>query len=477
MFVNRQRELEALASRFASGRAEFVVVTGRRRVGKTALLAAFANGKRALRFTAFLDSEEGQLRRLSASLRQLERPEVPVPADFSYGSWEALFQTVGAVARHERLLVILDEWPYLAGASPRLASVLQVVWDESLQHTGLMLALSGSYLSVMERDILGHKAPLYGRRTGQLIIHPLEIGDAAQFLPSYSADQMVEVYAVAGGMPGYLLQLSDDRDLWANLRRAVFSPDTFLYQEPDLLLREELREPRLYAALLRAIAQGHHQVGQIAQAAGFGDRATATRYMDTLRSLGLVENRQPVTAQRKQRSWGTWHLLDPYLRFWGNWILPFTSQIEFGEVERLIQEVVRPGWDRFVGFGWEELARQHVQQLAVARAIPFWPEETGSWWSSIGQIDVVAVQRSRRCALLGEARWRRDPMTLADLEALQAKARAWLETEKGWDVWLALFSRSGFSATLAARAATDPRLLLLTPDDVVAARPIGAASP
>ena len=317
MFVNRQNELEALTTRFASGRAEFVVVTGRRRVGKTALLAAFANGKRALRFTAFLDSEEGQLRRLSALLRQLERPEAPAPPDFSYGSWEALFQTIGALARHERLLVILDEWPYLAGASPRLASVLQVVWDESLQHTGLMLALSGSYLSVMERDILGQQAPLYGRRTGQLVIHPLEIGDAAQFLPAYSPDQMVEVYAVAGGMPGYLLQLSDDQDLWANLRRAVFSRDTFLYQEPDLLLREELREPRLYAALLRAIAQGYHQVGQIAQAAGFSDRATATRYMDTLRSLGLVENRQPVTPQRKQRSWGTWHLLDPYLRFLG----------------------------------------------------------------------------------------------------------------------------------------------------------------
>jgi len=467
MFINRQRELEALAARFASGRAEFVVVTGRRRVGKTALLAAFANSKRALRFTAFLDSEEGQLRRLSAAVRQLERPEAPAPPDFSYGSWEALFQTIGALARGERLLVILDEWPYLAGGSPHLASVLQHVWDETLQHSSLMLTLSGSYLSVMERDILDRQAPLYGRRTGQLILQPLEIADAAQFLPAYSADEMVELYAVAGGMPGYLLQFHDSQNLWANLRRAVFSPDTFLYQEPDLLLREELREPRLYAALLRAMAQGYHQVGQVAQAAGFSDRATATRYLDTLRSLGLVENRQPVTPRRKQRSWGAWHLLDPYLRFWGNWVLPYTSQIEFGEAERLIQEVVRPGWDRFVGFSWEELARRHVHHLSARQVIPFWPEEVGSWWSSAGQIDVAAVQRDRRCALLGEARWRREPMTVADLDALQAKSRTWLENEKGWDVWLALFSRSGFSPTLRERVAADSHLLLLTPDDVV----------
>ena len=151
MFVNRQRELNALSARYHSQNAEFVVVTGRRRVGKTALLSEFAGGKRALRFTAYLDSEESQLRRLSGLLRQIERPEMSAPAEFSYGSWETLFQTMGAIAAKERLLVILDEWPYLAGSSRRLASILQHVWDETLQQSHLMLALSGSYVSVMER--------------------------------------------------------------------------------------------------------------------------------------------------------------------------------------------------------------------------------------------------------------------------------------------------------------------------------------
>ncbi len=468
MFVNRQRELDALAARYASKRAELVIVTGRRRVGKTALLTAFAGDKRALRFTAYLDSEESQLRRLSALLRQLERPELPPPADFTYGTWEALFQTMGALATRERLLVILDEWPYLAGSSQRLASVLQHVWDESLQHSQLMLVLSGSYLSVMERDILGQRAPLYGRRTGQLFLRPLEAGDAALFLPAYNAEQMVEVYAVVGGMPGYLLQFSDDDSLWTNLRRVVFNRDSFLYQEPDLLLREELREPRLYAALLRAIAQGHHQVSKITQAAGFADRATATRYLDTLRGLGLVEHRQPVMPRQNKRTWGTWHLVDPYLRFWGNWILPYTSQIEFGEAERLLQEIVRPGWDRFVGFAWEELARRHLHHLSAQQAIPFWPEEVGSWWSRKAQIDLVAVQRDRRSILVGEARWRREPMTIADLEVLRTKAGHWLGDERGWDVWYALYSRSGFSPELQSRAANDAHLLLRTPAHIVA---------
>lgn len=468
MFINRQQELRALATRYQSANAEFIVVTGRRRVGKTALLSEFAANKRALRFTAYLDSEESQLRRISGLLRQLERPEMPAPAEFSYGSWEALFQTMGVLAAQERLLIILDEWPYLAGSSRRLASILQHIWDESLQQSHLMLALSGSYVSVMERDILDQKAPLYGRRTGQLVIQPLDLQDAALFLPAYTAEQMVEMYAVVGGMPGYLRHFSDQQSLWSNLRQFVFNRDSYLYQEPDLLLREELREPRLYAALLRTIAQGHHQVSEITKIAGFADRATTTRYLDTLRSLGMVEHRQPVTPKAGRRTWGSWHLLDPYLRFWGNWILPYTSQIEFGETEALLQEIVRPGWDRFVGFAWEELARRYVYQLARRHRIPFWPEEVGSWWSAKAQIDLVAVQRERRSALLGEARWRRQPMNMADFDALQAKARHWLGEERGWDLWFALFSCEGFSAELKARAAQDSHLLLYTPADLVA---------
>ncbi len=374
---------------------------------------------------------------------------------------------MGSMAADERLLVILDEWPYLVGSSSRLASVLQHVWDETLQHTRLMLVLSGSYLSIMERDILGKRAPLYGRRTSQLWLRPLSLRNAAAFLPTYSAEQLVEAYAVVGGMPGYLLQFSDRHDLLGNLRRAVFHRDSFLYNEPDLLLREELREPRLYAALLRAIAAGNHRLSDVTRAAGFADRGTTTRYLDTLRGLGLVEHRRPIGPKRSRQSWGSWHLADPYLRFWGRWLLPYTSQIEFGETESLIQETLRPGWDRFVGFSWEELARQHPHELAARKAIPFWPDEVGSWWSPKAQIDLVAVHRGRRAALLGEARWRRQKMTLADLEALEAKGRRWLGEERGWDLWFALFSRSGFSDEVKDRSESDPHLLLVTPDELL----------
>ncbi|MEZ4861618.1 MAG: ATP-binding protein [Caldilineaceae bacterium] len=466
-FIDRNRELEALELRYRSKRSEFVVITGRRRVGKTALLTAFAQGKRALRFTAYLDSEESQLRRLSAYLYQIEHPGLQPALDFTYGSWEMLFRTMGSLATAERLLVILDEWPYIAGSSSRLASVLQHSWDEVLQHTQLMLILNGSYFSVMERDILDRKAPLYGRRTSHLFLKPLAIQDAALFLPDLAAEEFVDFYATVGGMPGYLQLMTEQQTIWAALRRVVFNRDSFLYQEPDLLLREELREPRLYAALLRAIAQGHHTVSAISKAAGFSDRATATRYLDTLRGLGLVENRRPVGPITNQRAWGAWYLVDPYLRFWGHWILPYTTQIEFDEAEWLIQEIVRPGWDTFVAFAWEEIARQHVYHLSAQRVIPFWAEEVGSWWSKQAQIDLVAVHRERRSVLLGESRWRRQLMNVADLVALQAKSKQWLGDERGWDFWYALYSRSGFTAELRELAARDSHIILQMPENVV----------
>ncbi|HEX9732823.1 MAG TPA: DUF234 domain-containing protein [Thermoanaerobaculia bacterium] len=187
-------------------------------------------------------------------------------------------------------------------------------------------------------------------------------------------------------------------------------------------------------------------------------------------SFKLVEHRQAVGPRRSSPSWGSWHLADSYIRFWGRWILPYTSQIEFGETEQLIREVLRPGWDRFVGSVWEELARRHVLELAASRTLPFWPEEIGSWWSGDAQIDVVAVQSSRRCALVGEARWRREKMGVADLDALKANARTWLGKERGWELWYALFSRSGFSAELTALGKDDPNVLLVDPTQVVGAR-------
>jgi AAA+ ATPase superfamily predicted ATPase len=465
MFVNRERELEWLAGRYGSGKAEFIVLTGRRRVGKTALLTEFSTGKPGVYFLAYLDSAEALLRNLSAALWAAEHGPDSSPG--SYGSWLGLFQAVERLSTEQRFTLILDEYPYLAGASEHLASVIQKAWDERLQRSHLFLVLCGSYMSVMERDVLNRDAPLYGRRTAQLTLRPLTVEQTMAFLPAHKAVELIEMYAVTGGMPAYLAELRPDRSLWTNLCHTAFDPSNILYNDGLTLLRDEMRDPRHYAAVLRAIASGHHTLSAIAREAGV-ERSSLSSYLATLRGAGYVERRVPIgitPAGRRKR--GTWHVSDPYVRFWGRYILPYTGAIEKGQGAGLVDQVLRPTWEQFVASTWEELAREAVYDLAAQRTPGFWPEAVGSWWDAGHQIDLVAASYQQRMAWLGEVRWRGEPMGLQDLEALQRRARAWQGGETGWHIYYALFSRGGFTRALQAQADDDPDLLLFEPQDVV----------
>lgn len=464
MFLDREQELRWLAGRYESGQAEFIVLTGRRRVGKTALLTEFTADKPGVYFLAYLDSTEALLRNLSAALWAAEHG--PDAAPGSYGSWLGLFQALARLAAERHFTLVLDEYPYLAGSNGHLASVIQKVWDEQLQYSRLFLVMCGSYMSIMERDVLNRDAPLYGRRTAQLTLRPVTVKQAAAFLPGRSVIELIEAYALTGGMPAYLTQLRPDRSLWTNLRQTAFDPSNMLYHDGLTLLRDELRDPRHYAAVLRAIASGQHTLSAIAREAGL-ERSSLPSYLATLQGAGYVERRLPIGITRtSQQRRGSWHITDPYVRFWGRYILPYTGAIEQGQGGGLVEQVLRPTWEQFVAITWEELARASVYNLAAHHTPGFWPEAVGSWWDARHQVDLVAISYQQRIAWLGEARWRREAMGLPELEALQRRARAWRGAETGWQLYYVFFSRSGFSQPLRRRASEDPEVLLFGPEDV-----------
>ncbi|MBV7330602.1 hypothetical protein KFU94_20635 [Chloroflexi bacterium TSY] len=416
-------------------------------------------------FLAYLDSAESLLRNLSAIVWAEEHG--PTSAPGSYESWLGLFQAIARLSREQRFVFILDEYPYLAGSSSHLASVIQKMWDEELQQTKLFFVLCSSYMSVIERDILNQDAPLYGRRTAQLSMHPLTVQQSSSFLPDRSPVELIETHALAGGMPAYLAQLDTDRSWWTNLSQTAFDPASILYHDGLTLLREELRDPRHYVAALRAIASGQHTLSGIAREAGL-ERSSLPGYLTPLQGAGYVERRIPIgITRRSQKQRGTWHIADPYIRFWGRYILPYTGAIERGQGAGLVEQILRPTWEQFVAITWEDLARGSVYKLANQYTPGFWPEAVGSWWNSQNQIDVVGVSYQQRIAWLGEARWRNQPMSIADLEALQRKTKAWQGDENGWRIYHVLFSRSGFTQPLQDRTSTDPELLLFNPEAIV----------
>lgn len=290
MFVDRETELTQLNTLYTSGRAELFVLYGRRRVGKTELLRAFCAEKPHLFFIATLSSDHDQLATFSQQVYRFIHASVP--EGFTYPSWEAALRALAEIEK--RVIVVMDEFTYLISGNKALPSILQKVWDETLRNSQVMLILCGSYIGMMETELLGYQAPLYGRRTGSALLEPLALRAVSAFFPNYSPVERLEAWAVLGGMPYYLSAFSDQTDIFTNIRQHILERQGLLFAEPRLLLLEELREPRNYFSILRAIAFGRTRLNEIAQGAGVGNSSITARYLDILQQMHLVERRVPA---------------------------------------------------------------------------------------------------------------------------------------------------------------------------------------
>lgn len=462
-FVNRVQELDLLHELHRSERSELFVLYGRRRVGKTELLRAFCRDKRHLFFVGDLSPDRELLAAFSQRLWEFAQGEAE--PGFTFPTWEAAFRYLAGLARNERLVVVLDEFPYLVEANRALPSILQKIWDELLKDSLAMLVLCGSTVGFMEREVLGHRSPLYGRRTGQYLLEPMTFADAAAFFPRRDPFWRVEAFAVLGGVPAYLAQFREVDDLLEGVGRHILRKGAFLYDEPRFLLMQELREPANYFSLLRAIAGGKTRINEIAQASALADRGAVSRYLDTLRDLGIVERVVPVTedAPHKSRK-GVYRIRDQFFRFWFRFVYPYRSELEEGEGERVLESRIRPYLPEFVGPAFEEVARQQVRTLARQGRLPFQPVRMGAWWSGDEEIDLVAFDEQGGALLAGECKWWGGPVGRNVLSELKRKTGVMLAQTAGrWrqppQITYALFSKAGFTPELAEAARREPVLL------------------
>ena len=468
MFINRKAELVNLEARYGSGHAELFVLYGRRRVGKTELLRHFCAGKPHVFFIATLSSDRDQLAAFSQDIwryTHADEPDGPTPSPWEAPTWEAAFRALADLPG--RPIVVLDEFTYLISGNKAIPSVLQKVWDEILRNTQVFLILCGSYVGMMEREILGYQAPLYGRRTGSYLLPALDLPAAAAFFPAYTPVQQIEAWAVLGGMPYYLIAFSGESDIFANIRSHILDSQGALRREPQLLLMEELREPRNYFSVLRAIAQGATRLNEISQAARVGDAATTARYLDILQDLRVVSRSVSATESRPEKSKrGIYRITDAFLRFWFRYVHPNQGSLDLGLADAVLAQRVQPTFDQFVSYAFEDAARAYVARLARANQLGFLPERVGSWWERTAEVDVVAVSDADGALLLGECKWSVKPVGTDVLDDLQHKA-ALVDPQGRWpSVSYALFAKAGFTPALVVRAATEG-VRLVEPDALV----------
>lgn len=444
LFIGRSRELHEFNLRYHSKKAEFMILYGRRRIGKTRLVTRWmeTQNPRALFWVAEPTSSVDQLRSFSQTIFRFESQSQP-PADMSYGNWRTAFEALARLAEKERLAVIIDEFTYLIEAEPAVAAYLQHAWDHTLSKANIFLVVSGSHLGMMYRQVLSYQAPLYGRSTSNLLLQPLPFGVTQSFYQNYDADERVAVYAMLGGVPAYWERFSPERTVTENIREEFLNYRGSLHDEPRLLLADFLNDPHNYVAIFRAIASGARTPKEIARVSGL-DEKHVPQYLSLLVETGFVARRVPVTQPPASRL-GRHFITDPFLRFYYRFLSRRQTQLALGVDEQSLAEIKRHLLDFIGTYTWEELCQEWLLRATGKARLPFLPDQVGSAWTRKAQVDVVGINSMEKTLILGECKWSPKTMDRDVVETLVRKTNEFVPTEGRWRVYYLGFARGGWN--------------------------------
>ncbi|MEM7538516.1 MAG: ATP-binding protein [Chloroflexota bacterium] len=461
-FIGRRHELALLDKLYQRQGAQFLVLYGRRRIGKTALIQEWISSRvdsqispdDILYWMATQTSTTNQLREFSQTVLLHMSPNTPVSATFSYDSWETALAQVAEYAARRRFVLILDEFTYVMQANTEVPSLIQRLWDHQLKTSNLFLILTGSLAGIIQRTILEYQAPLYGRATSKLKLQPLSFGTLSLFFPNMPTEQRVAVYAITGGIPAYLELFDDNLNLLNNLREHFITPTNLMLNDAVFLLREQLDEPRNYMALLESIAAGNHKLADVAKMAGL-DRSAATKYLAVLSELGYVKRTVPATVRHPEKSrQGRFVITDAYLRFYFRFLRPYLGDIERGRINRVIS-LLRDHLTDFIGtHTFEELCREWLDISTDEGTLPFFPDRVGSHWSRTSQVDVLGINWRTKEILLGECKWGRQSVERKVVDTLVDKTAKVLPSKDAWTVYYAFFVRTPLTSDARTRAQT-----------------------
>ena len=461
MFIGRERELEALDHLYASDKFEFAVIYGRRRVGKTALISRFIEDKRAIYFIGVESNAKQNLENLSKNIVEYG---MGVQAQTAFLSFQAALEYVFRLAEKERLVLAIDEYPYVARSSPSLASTLQLLIDQYKDRSKLMLILCGSSMSYMEDQVLAYKAPLYGRRTAQMKILPFDFEDTCRCFKHFSDEDKALIYGIVGGTPQYLLQMDDKLSVADNMKNTFLNPTSSLFEEPENLLKQEVREPALYNAIITAIASGASRMSEISTKVGENTNLCAA-YLKNLLDLGLVRRETPYGEKASRRS--LYRIDDNMFRFWYRFIPENHSMIARGATE-LAYKRIAPFLSDYMGQVFEDICKQHLWKLMLNGECPVEFAELGRWWGTDPakkeqiEIDILGEQ-DKNTALFGECKWTNEKVDVGVLETLVMRSHLFHYKQ----TQLYLFAKRGFTKGCVDMADSMGNVTLVTYADIL----------
>lgn len=446
--IGRKEEMNRLEQMYASERFEFMVMYGRRRIGKTTILQEFSRTHKTIFFSAQEKNDTLNLQDFS----KLVQGYFDSSFIANFENWEDALDYFGRKAQEQRTVLIIDEFPFLAENNPSIKSILQHKIDHDWKERNIFLILCGSSVSFMLNEIMGYKSPLYGRSTGSMEVLPFDYLESAEFFPNYSEEDKLIVYGILGGVPRYLIAFDPKRSLKENLISEILTEGAFLNDEPQTLLRMELREPAVYNSILEAVANGCNRITEIADRI-HEERSKCSKYMLTLQTLRLLEKHVPSGEPDSSKK-GIYEITDHFYKFWYRYVFSHKSYYGMLGVDQAADEIMGEIND-YMGPVFEDICRQYIIRRAKAGKLPFVPYIIGKWWGNNpvikaqDDVDLLALDRKREKGIFVECKFRNRPMDMEEYEDLLTATEAFPCVE---EKYLIFISKGGFTEAVKRRA-------------------------
>lgn len=447
MFFAREEELNELQDLYDENKFQLVIMYGRRRVGKTSIIKEFCKDKAHIFYVAQEYNNTTALKDFSHAVMNYQGMKV---GGMSFETWEAGFGYLAELAKEQRIVVAIDEFPYLAEANRSVPSIIQNAVDHTLRDTKLFIILCGSSMAFMEKEVLGYKSPLYGRRTAQIKVMPFDYYDSCKFFDSDKREEALTLYGILGGIPQYLLEFNNLKSLEDNILKSYLRKSALLYSEPINLLKQEVREPMIYNSIIGAIAQGASRLNDISTKIGEKPDKCAI-YIRSLDELGIVKKMIP--AGEKESSKRTIYTISDYMfRFWFRFIYPNLSSIELGLQRSVVKNQIIPQLSNYMGLVFEDICMQFLIRKNKEEKLAIQFTKIGRWWGSDPvkkqeeEIDIIAQEGDR--VIFGECKWRNEATGMEVLNRLKERSYLFAATER----YYAIFSKSGFTEQLISYA-------------------------
>lgn len=459
MFIGREEELHDLEEEWINGKFAFPVIYGRRRVGKTSLLEKFAEDKDTIFFTPSLDGK-GNIEYLSELAYDAG---IPVSGD----SLRHVFAAIFKAAENRRLLFIIDEYPYLEIANRGASSELQRLIDKN-KNSRLFLILCGSSMNFMKRQVLGYESPLFGRRTSQMMIESFTLFESLNFLKNTNLTRACELYGLVDGTPAYLERLAPEKTLRENLLEAFLKPSSYLFEENETLIKQELKQPELHNALLSIIGYKSLTPKEIVDKMERLniDKTNCIKSIKNLEDIGILKKISAWQEPKKE----IWKISDCYFSFWHTFIPKIYEAVKNRQAQDVV-DLILNNYNNYMGSVFEKICVQWLKKESLAKHLSINPTAFGKWWGTDNtlkkqaEIDIVA-DNINGDMVFAECKWQNEPMDFNQVEKLKRRSEL-VKKPKNCAQAFYFFSKSGFTPSMIEKTKNMEDCFLINLEEMV----------